>query len=143
MNPSPWSKEAQLARSPGGNRKSKEAKAAKSKGIAFEKAVASELQATSKKPVRRNHQGREGGGLGNPDISALDGWHFEVKDEEIIRMPAYHKQVKQDCPPDQKPGIIYRGPVDGKPWVSIELDARMKFSVANLDAAGYDVVPRE
>jgi hypothetical protein len=131
-----YSKEQQLAYH---NKRKQAKKSSQEKGVEFEKAVQATVQKTSLKKVRRNHQGREGGGLSQPDLNLMDGWHCEAKDEVTLRMPAYHKQLLEDCPKSHKPALVYRGPQDGVPWVSIRLDDRMNFASDLIEAAGGEV----
>jgi len=131
----PHSKEAQLARSPGNRKK----QSSKEKGAGFEKKVQAEFQKDSTKKVRRNFQGGPGGGLGNCDIEAMPNWHWESKNEKRITMPAYHRQIKEDCPEKHKPGLIYASPLDGTPWVSFPLELKMEFACDLIELAGGTV----
>jgi hypothetical protein len=131
------SKDDQLKNSPGGNRKAKAAKSAKEKGSDFEKTVQAEFQRTSKTKVRRNHQGREGGGLSNPDVAPLYGWHCETKDEDRITLREYLKQLQEDCPKNNRPILVLA--VDKKPWLMIRLEDRTHFASDQIEAAGGEV----
>jgi hypothetical protein len=127
----PYSKETQLSRSPGGKKTSKE------KGVALEKTVQASFQSTATKKVRRGFQGGAGGGLSIPDVSAMDGWHVEVKNEKTLKLPSYHKQLKEDCPSNKKPALVYS--VNGNPWISIRLGDRVSFAADQIEAAGGEV----
>lgn len=131
-------KEDTLARSPGGNRKKKAEQSNAQKGAALEKTVQSEFQKTSKAKVRRGFQGRTGGGLGNPDVSALYGWHIEVKNEKTIRLRDYIKQLGEDCPKTHKPALVLA--VDETPWIMIKLADRVNFAADQIEAMGGEVV---
>jgi len=108
-------------------------------GLAHEKTVQAAFQKTSVKKVRRGFQGGAGGGLGIPDVAAMEGWHVECKDEKAPRMTAYHKQLAEDCPANKKPALVYASPLDGKPWISVELERRMEFASDQIEAAGGEV----
>ena len=137
MNPldNPFSKESTLSKSPG-NRKKQSSKAIGSK---FEKKVQSEIQETSTAKIRRGYQGDTGGGLGNSDIQGLHRWHIESKNEKRCRMPDYHRQLKEDCPKEHHPALVYASPIDGEPWISLPLSLRMEFAVSIIEAAGGTV----
>lgn len=125
-----YSKEAQLKH----HNDRKASKTAKQKGNDGEKAVQAELQKFSKKPVRRNHQGRAGGGLSNSDISALDSWNLEVKNTERLSIPEWLRTLKAETPPDKKPGLVFT--FEKEPWVAVKLTDRMNFAADLIEAAG-------
>jgi hypothetical protein len=128
-----YTKEAQLKH----HNDRKAAKTYKSKGQEFEKQVQAEFQKGSVNKVRRNHQGKIGGGLGNPDIAARYGWHIETKNEERIRFRDYVKQVLEDCPKGHKPGIVLA--VDKVSWLCIRLEDRKDFAASEVEASGGEV----
>jgi hypothetical protein len=115
----------------------KAAKTAKQKGNDGEKAVQAELQKFSKKPVKRNHQGREGGGLSNSDISALDTWDIEVKTTERLSVPEWLRTLKAETPPNKKPGLVFA--FEEEPWLVVKLKDRMNLASDLIEAAGGEV----
>jgi hypothetical protein len=127
------SKEAQLSRSPGGNRKKKEQTNAE-KGSSFEKSVQSNFQSTSKQKVKRNHQGRTGGGLSAPDVSIMHQWHCEAKHTERLELPKWIDKLAEDCPRDHKPALVFN--YKETPWIAIRLADRMNFAADQIEAAG-------
>ncbi len=132
----PFSKESQLS---GATSQAKKAKLERKKGQTFEKTVQAEFQKDSVKKVRRGHQAGEGGGLGNCDVQGMNRWHWEAKNEKTIRMTDYHRQIKQDCPADYSPGLVYANPLDGSPWVAFPLALKMKFACDLIESAGGTV----
>lgn len=129
-----YSKEDQTKNSPGGNRKSKAAKAEATKGQTFEKEVQAELQKTSKKPIRRNNQRGAGGGLSNSDISAMDGWSIEVKNTERLTIPEWLRTLKAETPTNKKPGLVFS--FEAEPWITVRLKDRMNLASDLVEAAG-------
>lgn len=127
-----FSKEQQLAR----YTKRKEAKTAKEKGEVLEH----EVKTAFGKKARKNHQGKTGGGIGNPDVSAMRDWHLEVKNTERLSIPEWLKTLKAETPNNKKPGLVFAH--DGEPWLTIRLADRVNFAAGLVEAAGFDVVPR-
>lgn len=127
-------KDVQLGRSPGNRKKPQSNKA---KGEAFEKEVQAAFQKGAKNKVRRNHQGRAGGGMSNPDVSAMPGWFGEAKAIKTPNLTEAHKQIEQDCPIDKKPMIFYKR--NEKGWISIELERIDQFAQDRLEQRGAEV----
>jgi hypothetical protein len=101
--------------------------------------VQAEFQKDSVKKVRRGHQGKAGGGMGNSDIQGMHLWHWESKNEKRLTMPEYHRQIQEDCPENYNPGLVYRNPLDGAPWVAFPLALKMKFACDLIESAGGTV----
>lgn len=139
MNPldNPFSKESTMARSPGGNRKSKQAKAENTKGQNFEREVKAELQKSSSKSVRINNQRREGGGLSNPDITPMHGWSCEVKNTKKLEIPEWLRNLKKETPPSNKPMLVFS--FEDEPWLTVKLAHRMNFAADSIENAGGEV----
>lgn len=130
-----WSKDDQLAYH---NRRKAEkaARSPKAKGNAFEKEVQAELQSTSIKPVRRNHQGKVGGGISNPDIS-FGSFDIEVKNEKTLSIPEWLRTKKAETPNNKKPGLVFHFEKDA--WITIKLKDRMVFASDLIEAEGGEV----
>lgn len=124
-----YSKDAQLSRSPGNKKAS-----AKEKGEAMEKKVAKAFNG------RKNHQGKPGGGLSVPDVSAMQRWQLEVKDTERLNVPVWLRTLVAETPPSKKPGLVFT--VDKEPWLTIRLADKESFAADLVEQAGFDVVPR-
>ena len=123
---SPYSKDAQLQNAPGNRRK----KSASEKGADAEKVVAKALGGN------RNHQGKLGGGLCNPDISAGD-FHFEVKNTKRLQLQEWLTTLKQECPKNRKPGLVYNH--DGEFWVTVKLEDKEALAQHVIEQAGLEV----
>lgn len=134
---SPFSKKAQVERGTPPERREKiKSKADATKGQDQEDAIVESFQRDGVK-ARRNHQGRTGGGMGNPDVKAMRGWHFESKNENQVRFPAYVEQLKEDCPATCRGGIIFNH--DGVRWMAIRLEDKANFAQDFIEAAGGDI----
>lgn len=129
----PFSKEAQLSRSPGNRKKPSN----KEKGATFEKEVASSFQKDTGKKARIGKQNKPGGGMGEADVNALPRWHFETKNEDRLRIPAYLKQLKEDCPKQKKPGLVVS--VDEVGWLMIRLADKKEFAHDLIEESGGEV----
>lgn len=122
----PYSKDSQLQNAPGNRRK----RSASEKGADAEKEVKSKLGG------RRNHQGRLGGGLGNPDISSGD-LHIEVKNTAKLELPKWLKTLKEECPPNKKPALVFVH--DNEPWLTIKLEHKEALAQHVIEQAGLEV----
>ena len=96
----------------------KKKQSAKAKGNEFEKEVAKTFS-TNGKPAKCSFQGGAGGGLGQPDVNVLPGWHCEAKNTERLNIPDWIRQLEEDCPKDKKKMLTFKHA--GKPWMAIEL----------------------
>ena len=105
----------------------------KDKGESFEK----EVKQAFGKTARKNHQGRAGGSINNPDVSALGEWEFEVKDTERLEVPKWLREAVKNTTPPNKPGLVFK--LDGEPWVTIRLADRANFASDMAEAAGAEV----
>ncbi|MCE3234038.1 MAG: hypothetical protein K0Q50_218 [Vampirovibrio sp.] len=114
----------------------KQAKSAKQKGIQAEKSVQAEFQSTSKKPVRRNHQGKHGGGISNSDVS-MHGWSLEVKNTERLSIPEWLRTLKKETPVTNKPALVFT--FEEEQWIAIKLKDRLSFAADQVEAAGGEV----
>lgn len=128
-----YPKTVQIGRSPGKRKQ----ESAKEKGSNFEKKVQADFQSTSKAKVRRNHQGGTAGGLGNPDVSALHGWHVEAKNTERLELPKWLDKLAEDCPQNHKPALVFS--YKETPWIAIRLQDRTNFAADQVEAAGGTV----
>jgi len=104
-------------KSPGGYKKNKPVSNAE-KGAVYEKELLIDHLRLTGKIGRRNNQRREGGGLSCADIETLPGFHFEVKDEQNIRIRAYIAQAFQDCPKHDRAAVKMR--IDGRKWTLLQ-----------------------
>ena len=118
----------------------KRREAKKPKGIAGEeKAISQICDQLGRKPGkkdRRNHQGKEGGGLGNPDISiaGLTDWHLEIKNTERFSFTEFIKQMSEDCPRNKRPALIYKG------WMMFRVTDLSNLAADVVEAAGGEII---
>jgi hypothetical protein len=139
--PSYW-KEDQLANAT--SQKQREKQARKKGQEAEKKALAELCNQIGRKPGpgdRQNNQRREGGGLSIPDISikGLDGWHSESKAENNYRFPAYWKQLREDCPANKRPALIFTCNT-GEQFLQIRLKDLANLAQDVVLAAGFEII---
>lgn len=128
--------EDQLKHAPGGNRKSKAAKAERTRGQNAEKDTRDELQKFSKKKVSLNNQRGAGGDISNPDVS-LGCWNIEVKSRDRLSIPEWLREIKAETPPTKKPGLVFT--FENEPWLAVKLKDRMNLASDLIEAAGGEV----
>jgi len=61
---------------------------------------------------------------------SLNKYHWEVKNEKNVRMPAYHRQAEDDCSFDKTPVVAYK--MGGKWFCSLDAGAFLQL-LKNLD----------
>lgn len=138
----PLPKTVQLERS---TSEAKRQKQARKKGQEAEKKALTELcNQIGRKPGkgdRVNNQRREGGGLGIADISIkdLEDWFPESKAESNYRFAAYWKQLRECCPKNKRPYVVYTADT-GEQFLQIRLKDLANLAQDVVLASGYDIV---
>lgn len=130
----PFSKEAQLSRSPGGNQHKKTSP--KAKGSAFERTVA-----VSFGKARVNSQAGAGGGIGRADVTALGGWQVECKATKILAIPEWWRRLNAEHAATVRKMLAFL--LDGEILILVRKADLENLAADIVEAAGYDVVPRE
>lgn len=128
------SKEAQLSRSPGGNRN--KAKSPKARGSAFERTVA-----VSFGKARVNSQAGAGGGIGRADVTALGGWACECKATKTLAIPEWWRRLNAEHAANVRKMLAFL--LDGEILIMVRREDLESLAADLLEAAGYDVVVRE
>jgi len=75
---------------------------------------------------------------------ALEKYHFEIKNEKSVRLPAYHRQAEEDCSYDKTPVVGYK--MGGQWYCSLKADAFLQLlkkldNYAGISAPLYHVDP--
>lgn len=131
-----FSKEAQVAKSPGGYKKNRPVSNAEKGNNYMKELVEDHFKLTGKKG-RVNNQRLPGGGLSVPDISTLPGFHFEAKDEKNIRIRSYIAQAFQDCPKHDRAAVKMK--IDGRKWTLLQDEHLLDHACSLIQEMGGEV----
>jgi hypothetical protein len=137
----PYSKESQLKNAPGNRKKQSN----QEKGATAEKKAITEIcSQLSRKPGkqdRQNNQRRKGGGLGISDISIkdLEGWHPESKAGNTYQFPAFWKQLREECPKNKRPALIFTTN-EGEQYLQIRLKDLANLAQDVILGRGFEII---
>lgn len=129
MNPFP--KEAQLSRSPGGNRN--KAKSPKARGSAFERTVAVSFG----KQARVNSQAGAGGGIGRSDVTPLPGWACEVKRTKTLAIPEWWRRLNAEHAATVRKMLAFL--LDGEVLILVRREDLENLAADLIESAGGEV----
>ena len=143
MNPSPFSKQAQVERGtpPERRKKQKEKSAAvigKEGEIQAGEALC-EVLGKNKKSFRRNRQGILGGGLNNSDLTVkgLDGWAIEIKTTQTLQVPLWWRTLTNEN--SKRPMLVMT--VEGQRLALVRVADLANLAQDVIEAHGLDIVP--
>lgn len=129
FNPQP--KEAQLSRSPGGNRN--KAKSTKAVGSAFERTVAVSFG----KQARVNSQAGAGGGIGRADVTALGGWACECKATKTLAIPEWWRRLNAEHAANVRKMLAFL--LDGEILIVVRREDLESLAADLLESAGAEI----